>query len=290
MLLFCFVRHQTKQSARHDFAGTTGCSAISATNTVTASGGGGGSSSSLRSNRKQGDRSRLVRTQSILYVAANINNFIWLILFNRLVLNSLDAENIHGRDTIVFASGILCFLFMPMYGFFNFCIYCYPRFRRIRDHFPEKPFWRCLQVLYKKDQGESEITQQRLLKRHRQSRGNPLETSLGAISFSGTEEPPEQLQLQCMSKRNKEVPESAVSQSFHLSGDTAIVLSFDDDGDLEEDIENDVANLVPNLTNDIEPVHNKHPQIDPFPTFHDEEMMMGATSTDNGVKMCVNEG
>jgi hypothetical protein len=275
-LLFVFVRHQTRQSARHDFVSTTGLGSTAGITTIAT---GDIGSSAMRSNRKQDDRSRLVRTQSILYVAANINNFLWLIIFNRLVLNSLHTEDIHGRDSIIFASGILLFLFMPMYGFFNFCIYCYPRFRRIKGHFPEKSFWWCLRQLYTTDQGESEITQQRLLKRLRQSRENLLESSLGAISFSGTLEPPEKLQQQDISKSNKE---SIEKHQFHHSGDTALVLSFDDE---EEDIENDDDHLTTNPTSDIEKLPST--TCDTSQVLHDEEMQMDLADNSENKKLYV---
>jgi hypothetical protein len=261
VLLFCFVRHQTKLSSRHEFvASPSGCSSI-----VGSSIAAGDSSSSVRRKNQKDERSRLIRTQSILYVAANLNNFVWLILFNRLVLNSLDAEQIHSRDPIVFASGILLFLFMPMYGFFNFCIYCYPRFRRIKRHFPEKTFWWCLQLLYTKDQGEREISQQRILQRHRQSRGNLLDTSSGALSFAITLQPTENPKRHDTSKTNEEIRESAETQSFHNSGDTDIVLPFEDKFD------GDDAILMTNSTNDFDQRNNSH---DTSTTLLDEEAMI----------------
>ena len=80
VLLFLFVRHQTKQSLRHDFVVSTSSSVVGVYDTV-------------QTKPSHDERNRLVRTQSILYVAANINNFLWLFLFNRLVLDSLTTEN-----------------------------------------------------------------------------------------------------------------------------------------------------------------------------------------------------
>ena len=217
-LLFSFVRQQIKRSARHDFVRTTSGSSIAVTGSVT-----GGIDS--RNSQKQDDRSRLVRTQSILYTANNINNFVWLLLFNLLVLNSLDDEKIHDKDTAVFTSGILLFLFKPLHGFFNFCIYCYPRFRRIKKHFPQNSWWWCLRLLYTKDEGESEIIQQRLLQRHRLSREHNLESSMGAISYCGAEEQLDQPQ-----------PEMAKSNLATLndSGATKLGLSLVDDSDYSD--------------------------------------------------------
>jgi hypothetical protein len=153
ILLFLAVRSQTKQSTRHSFMGSI--------------------------DESKTKRIKLVRTQTILYVAAYVNNFVWLIIMNSLVLNSVDSDDIHGNDKVIFASGIMLFLFMPSYGFFNFCIYCYPRYSRIKEHFPEKSRMWCVQLLYTKDEGESEI----LIRRRCQShlRGG----STGTFSIAG---------------------------------------------------------------------------------------------------------
>ena len=122
-----------------------------------------------------------------------------------------------------------------MYGFFNYCIYCYPRFRRIKGYFPEKSLWWCLRLLYTKDQGESEIAQQRIRKRHQLLRGNLLQTSFGTISFSGTFEQPDPLQQQDMPESNEKNLESTEGQLFHHSGGTAIVITSDDEVNIESD-------------------------------------------------------
>jgi hypothetical protein len=256
VLLFYFVRHQTKQSTRHDFRSRSGNTNVISSSFVVAV---GNTDTTVPNTQKQIDRSLLVRTQSILYVAANINNFIWLLLFNRLVLNSLDSDDIHDRDSIVFASGILLFLFMPMYGFFNYCIFCYPRLRRIKGHFPERSFWWCLRLLYTKDQGESEIIQQRLLKRmNQQSQQNILNSSFGAISISGALD-----SLDHTPKPNNDNLESAVTQSLNHSGNTAIVISSDDEDDIEiytDTLASDMENHIPKSVTSL--------------ILHDEEMQM----------------
>jgi hypothetical protein len=50
---------------------------------------------------------------------------------------------------------------MPSYGFFIFCIYCYPCYVRVRELFPETSWlWR-LKLFYTKDGGEGKITARR---------------------------------------------------------------------------------------------------------------------------------
>ena len=209
VLLFLFVRHQTKQSLRHDFVVSTSSSVVGVYDTV-------------QTKPSHDERNRLVRTQSILYVAANINNFLWLFLFNRLVLDSLTTENMDERNTIVFACAIVLLLFMPMYGFFNFCIYSYPRFRRMKKHFPKKSWWWCLRLLYTIDQGENEITARRSLQRQSNSRSNiRADPSLDAISFSnsqgfGSQKEHEQLESSVL---NDVIHELAETQSIHNSDD-----------------------------------------------------------------------
>jgi hypothetical protein len=98
---------------------------------------------------------------------------VWLVLFNRLVLNSINSDDIHANDTVIFAAGIMMFLFLPLYSFFNFCIYCYPRYARIKENFPEKSRLWCMQLLYTKDEGESEmVIRRRSQLFHRGSTGN----------------------------------------------------------------------------------------------------------------------
>ena len=176
--------------------------------------------------RMQDKRGRLVRTQSILYVLANINNFIWFILFNPLVKMSIENEQMHDYGSIVFVFGIILFLLMPMHGFFNFCIYCYPRIQRIKKHCPDKSWRWCLRLLYTKDQGESEVRARRLLQMQQRSQGNLFEMSSGGFSLSGAfEQPTQQPQQQLdTSKTNDDIPELSDTQSFHNSGE--LTLSF----------------------------------------------------------------
>jgi hypothetical protein len=230
ILLFLFVRNQTKKSLRHNF--TTGTSTPTAGN--------------LEVRTKQDQRSKLVRTQSILYVLVNVNNSIWLFIFNRLVLNSINSENIHENDPIIFASGFMLFLFMPLYGFFNYCIYCYPRFKRIKEHFPEKSFFWCIRILYRKDEGESEIISRR---RYNQIQKSRSDLSFSAISLTGippntipVEGEPHVCDMKIHLNDDEKQNDSANTLSMNGSGETLSLENDNNDDDMEDAIEHDSLN------------------------------------------------
>lgn len=161
---------------------------------------------------------KLVRTQTLLYVSVFLNNFVWLLLFNTLVLNSVNADDIHANDTATFASGVMVFIFLPSYGFAIFCIYCYPRYTRIKDHFPEKScIWR-LKLLYTKDEGEGEISARR--------RGRSQSLSLeftGNFDIAETQHANPSKSHPTGTESGKiDLNEKAETSSFHGSGETSM--------------------------------------------------------------------
>jgi hypothetical protein len=180
ILLFLSVKKQAKQSARHSFAGTI--------------------------NEGTMKRMKLVRTQTILYVTVFLNNFIWLMLFN--------AFAYVGIDKAIFASGMMVFLFLPSYGFFVYCIYCFPRYVRITEHFPEKScFWR-VKLLYAKDEGEGEILGRR--------RGRRSQIISGSIEMADTRSQlTSSLASKALESGNIVGDEPANTSSLHGSGDTS---------------------------------------------------------------------
>jgi hypothetical protein len=183
ILLFLSVKHQTKQSERHSFAGSI--------------------------NEGTMKRMKLVRTQTIMYVTVFLNNFVWLMLFNAFVYVRIDKA--------IFASGVMVFIFMPSYGFFIYCIYCYPRYVRIKEHFPDKSIlWR-VQLLYTKDEGEGEISARR------RSRRSQIFT--GTIEMARTDSQlASSLASKAMESGDLVGDEAAKTSSFHGSGDTSMGL------------------------------------------------------------------
>jgi hypothetical protein len=134
-----------------------------------------------------------------------------------LVLDSVQTDDIHANDTAIFVSGILVFMFVPSYGFFMYCIYCYPRYTRIKEHFPEKSWiWR-LKLLYSKDEGEGEI----LARRRSRSQSQSME-------FTGFFDTPRTHMAQSPKSNvlesgiNDYMNTPADTSSFHGSGNTSV--------------------------------------------------------------------
>jgi hypothetical protein len=180
ILLYLSVKRQAKQSARHSFDGSVNENALK--------------------------RMKLVRTQTILYVVVFLNNFLWLLSFNVFVYV--------GIDRAIFASSVILYIFAPSYGFFIYCIYCYPRYSRIKKYFPEKSYFGRMKLLYTTDEGEEEILARRRARRSQ--------------IFSGTIEMARAQSLltnssasKAMESRDIVVDEEANTSLSHGSGDTS---------------------------------------------------------------------
>jgi hypothetical protein len=179
ILLFLSVKSQAKQSARHSFAGSVSESAVK--------------------------RMKLVRTQTILYVVVFLNNFVWLLSFNVFLYV--------GIDRAVFASSMILYIFAPSYGFFIYCIYCYPRYCRIKKYFPEKSCFGRMRLLYTKDEGEGEIL---ALRRGRHSQ-------IFSIEMAGTDSQlASSLALRAVESEDIIAAEAANISSFYVSGDISM--------------------------------------------------------------------
>jgi hypothetical protein len=164
ILLFLAVRHQMRKPHRHSFAGSVDESRF----------------------RK---RIQQVRTQTILYVTSHTNNCLWLVLFNRLVVNSLDSNDVNSNDPVIFAVGVMLFLFIPLDGFNIYCIYVFPRYTRIRKRFPDQSRLWCLRLLYRKDEGESEIISRQRSNMFQQGESTGFPTIFSGSNVTSSNEP-----------------------------------------------------------------------------------------------------